>query len=183
MTYCSLWRSHHAVMMKICRIWPIHQKWGSTDLWTVDDSTTGPHRFDRPPALASPIVKSRSTAMAPEAQLPKTMKALVLRSTSQPPTVEIVPTPEPVVGSAVVCVLATSIISYTRDVYSGKRNYPFPTPLIVGTSAIARVVAVPVDSTQLRLGDFTHLDCMIRSRNDPSEAFLITLHEEYTSSS
>jgi D-arabinose 1-dehydrogenase-like Zn-dependent alcohol dehydrogenase len=80
--------------------------------------------------------------MANSNPLPKTMKALVLKSTSEPPTVEIVPTPQPSEGTAVVQILYAGVISYIRDIYNGKRSYPFPTPLITGTSAIGRIAAV-----------------------------------------
>ncbi|KXL43353.1 MAG: hypothetical protein FE78DRAFT_33619 [Acidomyces sp. 'richmondensis'] len=78
------------------------------------------------------------------------MKALVLKSTSEPPTVEIGPTPQPTIGTAVVRILAANIIIYVRDIYNGKRNYPFPTPIILGNSAIARVAVVGPDATKLK---------------------------------
>lgn len=91
--------------------------------------------------------------MASVNSLPETMKALVLKSTSEPPTVEIGPTPQPTIGTAVVRILAANIIIYVRDIYNGKRNYPFPTPIILGNSAIARVAVVGPDATKLKPGD------------------------------
>lgn len=78
--------------------------------------------------------------MAETNELPKTMRALVLTSRDQPLTVETVPTPQPTIGSAVVQILTAKIISYTREVYDGTRPYPFPTPIVPGTSAIGRYV-------------------------------------------
>lgn len=121
--------------------------------------------------------------MASGNSLPKTMKALVLKSTSEPPTVETVPTPQPTVGTAVVRILAANVISYVRDIYNGKRNYPFPTPIIPGSSAIARVAAVGPDATKLKPGDLVLVDCTIRSRDDPTDVFLAAIHEGFTEGS
>jgi D-arabinose 1-dehydrogenase-like Zn-dependent alcohol dehydrogenase len=105
------------------------------------------------------------------AELPDTMRALVVHSTSQPPTVDRVPVPQPFHGSAVVQVLRAGVVSYMRDIYNGKRKYPFPTPLIAGTSAIGRVVAVGPDAVKLKSGDLCFVDCTIRSR-DSDDVFL-----------
>ena len=121
--------------------------------------------------------------MATPNQLPETMKALVLKSTSEPPTIETVPTPQPTLGSAVVRVLAASVISYIRDIYNGKRNYAFCMPLIPGTSAIGRVVAVGPDSTKLNPGDLVFCDSTIRSRDDPSDVFLTAITQGQTEGS
>ena len=118
--------------------------------------------------------------MASSNDLPKTMKALVVKSTSEPPTVETIDTPQPTLGSAVVRILAANTISYIRDIYDGKRNYPFPTPLVSGTSAIARVAAVGPDATKLKAGDLVFLDSTIRSRDDPTDVFLAAIHEGFT---
>ena len=118
--------------------------------------------------------------MAAQNELPDKMKALVLRFTSEPPAIETVPTPQPTLGSALVRVLAASAISYTRDVYNGKRNYPYPMPIIPGFSAIGRVVAVGPDATKLKPGDLVFIDCTVRSRDDPTDVFLAAVHESYT---
>ncbi|KAK3684500.1 hypothetical protein LTR37_020212 [Vermiconidia calcicola] len=118
--------------------------------------------------------------MAAHNELPDKMKALVLRSTSEPPAIETVPTPQPTLGSAVVRVLAASTISYMHDIYNGKRNYPFPMPIIPGTSAVGRVVAIGPDATKLKPGDLVFVDCTIRSRDDPADVFLAAIHEGFT---
>jgi hypothetical protein len=105
------------------------------------------------------------------ASLPETMRAVVVHSTSQPPTVEQVPVPKPFHGSAVVQVLRAGVISYIRDIYNGKRKYPFAMPLIAGTSAIGRVVAVGPDAVKLKAGDLVFVDCTIRAR-DSDDIFL-----------
>ena len=118
--------------------------------------------------------------MAAPTDLPETMKALVLKSRSEPPTVETVPTPQPTVGSAVVRVLAANTLSYMREIYNGTRPYPFPTPLTIGSSAIARVVAVGPDATKIQPGDLALVDITVRSRDDPTDVFLAGIHEGYT---
>jgi NADPH:quinone reductase-like Zn-dependent oxidoreductase len=115
--------------------------------------------------------------------LPETMKAVVLQSTEQPPTIETVPTPQPTLGSAVVRVLAANTISYMRDIFNGKRNYPFPMPLTPGSSFIGRVVAVGLDATKMKAGDLVFVDCLIRSRDNPSDVYLAALHEGFTEGS
>ena len=121
------------------------------------------------------FISSNTINMASQADLPKTMKALVVRSTSEPPTVETVPTPQPAIGSAVVRILFANTISYIRDIYNGKRKYPFPTPLIPGTSAIARVAAVGPDATKLKSGDLVFVDSTVRSRDNPTDVFLAAI--------
>jgi hypothetical protein len=111
-------------------------------------------------------------------QLPETMRALVVRSTDQPPTVEQIPIPQPFHGSAVVQVLTAGVISYIRDIYNGKRKYPFPTPLVAGTSAIGRVVAVGPDAVKLKPGDLVFVDCTIRAR-DSDDIFLAAISQGF----
>ena len=115
--------------------------------------------------------------MASPSSLPATMKGLVLESTSKPPTIQSVPTPQPTVGSAVVRVLAVPVLSYTKNVANGKRNYAFPTPLIPGSSAIARVASTGPDATKLQAGDLVFVDCTTRSRDDPKDIFLAGVTE------
>lgn len=118
--------------------------------------------------------------MSSDTKLPETMKALVLHDRAEGPRVETVLTPQPTVGSAVVRIVAANIISYTRDVYSGKRPYPFPTPLTIGSSALGRVAAVGPDSTKLKPGDLVFVDTCVRSRDDPSDIYLAAVHDGFT---
>lgn len=104
-------------------------------------------------------------------QLPTTMRAVVVHSTSEPPTVDQVHVPQPFHGSAIVRILSAGVISYIREIYNGKRNYPFPTPLIAGTSAIGRVAAVGPDAAKLKAGDLVFVCCTIRAR-DSDDIFL-----------
>ena len=111
--------------------------------------------------------------MAGNPGLPEMMKALVLKSRSEPLTVETVPTPQVTLGSAVVRVLAANILSYMRDVYNGNRPYPFPTPIIPGVSAVARVVAVGAYS-DLRNPSYIYTQLLLLTSCPP------TLHELFS---
>ncbi|EMC95031.1 hypothetical protein BAUCODRAFT_110218 [Baudoinia panamericana UAMH 10762] len=115
--------------------------------------------------------------MASEHSLPKTMKALVLDSFSQPPEIKTVPTPEPTIGSAIVRIISANVLSYSGDVYSGKRQYPYPTPFTPGVSAVVRITALGPDATKLNVGDLAFLDPLVRSRDAPEEAYLAGLHQ------
>jgi NADPH:quinone reductase-like Zn-dependent oxidoreductase len=115
--------------------------------------------------------------------LPAFHRVLRLTSRDQPLTIESVPTPQPVPGSAVVRVLAAGVLSYAGEVYSGKRPYPFPLPFTPGSSAIARVVALGPDATSLKPGQLVIFDCTIRARDDPGAIFLSGLSEGWTEGS
>ena len=68
----------------------------------------------------------------PYSKLPKTHRALHLKSQSEAPTVETLPTPQPTPGSAVVRILTANVLSYARDIYNCKRAYDYATPLAPG---------------------------------------------------
>ena len=115
--------------------------------------------------------------------LPKSHRALVVKSTSETPAVHSLPTPQPGPGSAVVRILGANVISYMRDIYNGKRQYTYPVPLVPGTSAIGRVAAIGPDAALLKVGDLVHVDCLIRGRDDPSAAFLSGIHDGFSEGS
>ncbi|MCJ1484300.1 hypothetical protein MMC06_004468 [Schaereria dolodes] len=121
--------------------------------------------------------------MNSQQELPKTHRAIVVTSTEEPPTVRSVPTPQPSPGSAVVQILVASVLPYARDVYNGTRKYPFPRPLVIGSSAIGRVAAVGPDATILTPGQLVLFDSFIRGRDDPTVAFLSGVHEGFTEGS
>ena len=121
--------------------------------------------------------------MASHQQLPKMHRALVLTSTSQPPEVKTIPTPQPGCGSAVVRVEAANIISYSKYIYNGTRNYPFPMPLVIGTSGLGRVTALGPDAVLLKPGQLVWIDCFVRGRDDPDAAILLGIHEGHTEGS
>ena len=84
--------------------------------------------------------------------LPSHHRALVLESTDAGFQFQALPTPQPSPGSAIVHVIAVGVLSYAREIYNGQRHYPFPTPLVGGGSAIARIAA------GLRLGQLVYVD-------------------------
>jgi NADPH:quinone reductase-like Zn-dependent oxidoreductase len=61
-----------------------------------------------------------------------TMRAAVLEKRGSPLLLTEVPDPQPGPGDAVLKVLATGVLPYHKDVFEGKRPYPFLTPLIPG---------------------------------------------------
>ncbi|TVY82010.1 L-threonine 3-dehydrogenase [Lachnellula suecica] len=121
--------------------------------------------------------------MTTNQQIPKTHRALVLTSTDQPPEVKTIPTPQPGPGSAVVRIEAANILTYSKYIYNGARKYPFPTPLVIGSSALGRIVATGPDAVLLEAGKFVFVDCFVRARDDTASAFLLGIHEGHTEKS
>ena len=109
--------------------------------------------------------------------LPRTHRALVQTTHYSPPTVTHLPTPTAHPGAILLRVLSAKLLSYTRDIYNGRRAYPYPVPLTLGSSALCRVAALPVDSTYLKEGDLVLYDCTIRSRDNPEHVFLHAITE------
>ncbi|KAI1366530.1 alcohol dehydrogenase [Xylaria arbuscula] len=112
-------------------------------------------------------------------ELPPTHKALVQEVYGQPLIVKRLPTPQPSPGSAIIKILYAPIVSYMRDVYNGKRKYPYPTPIVIGTSAIGHVAAIGPDATLLKEGDMVYFDCAIRGRDDNSAMILMGLAQGF----
>jgi alcohol dehydrogenase len=94
------------------------------------------------------------------------MKAAVLTGFGSPLTVRQVPDPEARDGQVVVEVLATCVLPYSAEVFSGARNYPLVPPVIPGVGGVGRVVAVGPDATRVRTGDLVWCDSTVRSRDD-----------------
>lgn len=118
--------------------------------------------------------------------LPATHRALVLSSVRDPLDITLVPnhpTPSPVPGSAVVRILATGVISYAGEVYSGIRSYPFPKPMVPGSSAIGRVAAVGPDAASLKPGQLVFLDSFVRGRDDDAARILLGVSDGVTDGS
>ena len=145
--------------------------------------TNSPLMLNPNSTLQSPRLRISIQAAMTNQTLPETQRALVVTSTSSPLTVQTLPTPKPSPGSAVVRILAANVISYSRQIYNGERQYPFPTPFIPGASAIGRVAAVGPDATLLRLGMLVFVDCTIRGRDDATATFLSGIHEGYSEGS
>ncbi|WLA87343.1 zinc-binding dehydrogenase [Bradyrhizobium elkanii] len=94
------------------------------------------------------------------------MKAAILKKFGAPLIVEHVPMPAIGTGEVIVDVVAAPMVSYARDVFSGARNYPLPTPVIPGLGGIGRVREAGPDATHLNIGDWVFCDPTVRSRDD-----------------
>ena len=94
------------------------------------------------------------------------MKAAVLKALGSPLAIETIP--EPVLGSGevIVDVLASRVLAYANEVFSGARKYLLELPIVPGTGAIGRVRATGPDATHLSVGDFVYCDPTVRSRDD-----------------
>jgi alcohol dehydrogenase len=94
------------------------------------------------------------------------MKAAVLKAFGSPLIVEDVPAPVLRPGEVIVDVVAAGVLSYSREVYSGERQYLLETPVVPGSGGIGRVRAFGSDATRLAVGDWVFLDSTVRSRDD-----------------
>ncbi|MBV8398675.1 MAG: zinc-binding alcohol dehydrogenase family protein [Acetobacteraceae bacterium] len=94
------------------------------------------------------------------------MKAAVLNEFGSPLMIEEVPDPKIGTGEIVVDVVAAPVLSYANEVFSGKRKYLLPTPVIPGCGAIGRVREVGPDATTLKIGDWVFCDPTVRSRDN-----------------
>lgn len=105
-------------------------------------------------------------------QLPSDYRALVLPARGQPPEVKRIPIPVAAPGTAIVKVLATTALSYVRDIFLGENPINLATPQAIGMFAIGRVVALGPDSTALSVGELVFTDPTIRSRDGPENFIL-----------
>jgi alcohol dehydrogenase len=94
------------------------------------------------------------------------MKAAVLKSFGTPLAIEDVPDPVLGTGEVIVDVVATRVLSYFNEVFSGARKYALDLPVIPGPGGIGRVRAFGPDATKLAVGDWVFCDPTVRSRDD-----------------
>ena len=94
------------------------------------------------------------------------MKAAILKAFGTPLVVEDVPAPTLGTGEVIVDMVAAGVLSYSREVYSGERQYLLETPVVPGSSGIGRVRAFGPDATRLAVGDWVFCDSTVRSRDD-----------------
>ena len=94
------------------------------------------------------------------------MKAAVLKSFGTPLVIENAPEPVLGTGEVIVDVVATRVLSYMNEVFSGERNYALDLPIIPGPGGIGRVRAIGPDATRLSIGDWVFCDPTVRSRDD-----------------
>jgi len=94
------------------------------------------------------------------------MKAAVLERFGAPLTFDEVPEPVAGGGEVLVDVLATCVLPYAAEVFSGARRYPLEPPVVPGVGGIGRVVTAGPDATRLAPGDLVWCDSTVRSRDD-----------------
>jgi NADPH:quinone reductase-like Zn-dependent oxidoreductase len=94
------------------------------------------------------------------------MKAAILKTFGSPLAVETVPEPALGSGEVIVDVVATRVLSYANEVFSGERRYLLDLPVIPGPGGIGRVRAAGPDATRLAIGDWVFCDPTVRARDD-----------------
>lgn len=100
------------------------------------------------------------------------MKAAILKAFGSPLAVETLPDPELGTGEVVVDVVATRVISYANEVFSGARNYQLELPAVPGPSCIGRVRATGPDATRLAIGEWVYCDPTVRARDGAPDILL-----------
>src|SRR5579884_1936276 len=101
------------------------------------------------------------------------MKGIYLEAEGRPPVWRTdLPEPELCAGGAIVRLRAVPVLSYTRDVLSGKLKYVFPTPFIPGNSGVGVVERVADDVFDLEPGEWVSIDPRLtaHSTSKPEEA-------------
>ena len=94
------------------------------------------------------------------------MKAAILKAFGSPLAVETLPDPILGTGEIIVDVVATGVLPYANEVFSGERKYMLTLPVAPGAGAVGRVRAIGPDSTRLAVGDWVTCDPTVRSRDD-----------------
>ncbi|TFK49524.1 alcohol dehydrogenase [Heliocybe sulcata] len=100
------------------------------------------------------------------------MKAALFHGTKPSPpylTLTDLPSPTATAGSVVIKVLASSVLSYADEIFSGARTYPSLLPYVPGggTVGIIKSAGPDVANPHLRVGTLVYCDCTIRARDDP----------------
>src|SRR5712671_7119539 len=94
------------------------------------------------------------------------MKAAILKAFGSPLGIETLANPVLGTGEVIVDVVATRVLSYANEVFSGEREYLLDLPVVPGPGGIGRVRAVGPDATHLVPGDWVYCDPTVRSRDD-----------------
>jgi alcohol dehydrogenase len=94
------------------------------------------------------------------------MKAAVLKQFGSPLVIEAMPDPVLGTGEVIVDVVATRVLSYANEVFSGERKYLLELPVIPGPGCVGRVRAIGPDATNLAIGDWVLCDPTVRSRDN-----------------
>lgn len=94
------------------------------------------------------------------------MKAALLKAFGTPLVVEDLPEPVIGTGEVIVDVIATRLLAYAGEVFSGARKYVMDLPIAPGPGGIGRVRAIGADATHLKVGDWVFCDPTVRSRDE-----------------
>jgi NADPH:quinone reductase-like Zn-dependent oxidoreductase len=94
------------------------------------------------------------------------MKAAILKAFGSSLVIETLPNPVLGTGEVIVDVVATRVLSYANEVFSGERKYLLELPVVPGPGAIGRVRSIGPDATHLAAGDWVYCDPTVRSRDD-----------------
>jgi D-arabinose 1-dehydrogenase-like Zn-dependent alcohol dehydrogenase len=100
------------------------------------------------------------------------MKALICRSVGQPLSLQTIPVPTVVPGSALIKVLSSAADGHTPDILSGKVGFTFPRDFTPGSRSIGRVAATGSDTTSLTPGQLVMIEPFFRARDDPNVQIL-----------
>ena len=94
------------------------------------------------------------------------MKAAVLKAFGSPLAIETMPEPVLGTGEVIVDVVASRVLAYANEVFSGERKYLLELPIVPGPARSA--ASAPSDRTRpiLRAGDWVYCDPTVRSRDD-----------------
>ena len=101
------------------------------------------------------------------------MKAAVLKAFGSPLVIESVPEPVLGTGEVIVDVVATRVLAYANEVFSGQRRYLLAPPVVPGPGGIGRVREVGPDATELAVGDWVFCDPTVRSRDNAQSPDII----------
>ncbi len=94
------------------------------------------------------------------------MKAAILKTFGSPLAIEILPAPILGTGEVIIDVVATGVLPYAKEVFSGERKYLLNLPVAPGLGGIGRVRAVEPDATRLEVGEWVLCDPTVRSRDN-----------------
>ena len=94
------------------------------------------------------------------------MKAAILEAFGSPLAIGTLPDPVLGTGEVIVDIVATIILPYAAEVFSGERKYLLTLPVAPGCGAVGRVRAVGPDATRLAVGDWVTCDPTVRARDD-----------------
>ena len=100
-----------------------------------------------------------------KAAMKTTMKAAVLEAFGSPLVVEAVPAPTIGTGEVIVDVIASGVLPYAKEIFSGERRFLLELPAIPGAGGVGRVRAVGPDATRLAVGDWVYCDPTVRARD------------------